>query len=93
MSLNRVFFGTYTHAEKEKFVHGFIERTTTRCWNRTAVAYLSLPWQHLTPLRAVALFDLVYKDEPERTSAKIKIGLLQLHGVCVSRETGKRKAN
>jgi hypothetical protein len=53
------FFSEGTHEDsyrgKRGFAHGFVERTTTRCWNRTAVANLSLAWQLLTMLRVVAL--------------------------------------
>ena len=47
---------TQTNTGGKGFAHGFMERTTRRCWNRTAVADLSLAWQLRTMLRVVALF-------------------------------------
>jgi hypothetical protein len=66
---------TQTHTGGKGFARGFMERTQ---W---IIELESIPATYISQCSELLLFfHLDYNDKPERTSAQIKIGLLQLHG-------------
>jgi hypothetical protein len=84
LPLKQFFFGAYAR----RLIQGEKGSLTGSWKGQQDVAGIALQWPIFRLLGSFSqcselllFFDLVYHDKPQRTSAQIKIGHLQLHGV------------